>query len=103
MYKRQALVSEKLFKERGLRIGDRISLEMSDLGARQDVLFTVAGTLRYFPTLYPEDKPFVIGNLDYSSDMQSGQYDFEVWLKLKPATDIATIEGASYGLSLIHI
>lgn len=95
-----ALVSEKLFKERGLRIGDRISLEMSDLGARQDVIFTVAGALRYFPTLYPEDKPFIIGNLDYSYDMQSGQYDFEVWLKLKPGTNIATIEGASYGYGL---
>lgn len=94
------LVSEKLFKESGLRVGDRISIEMSDLGTRQDVLFTVAGILGYFPTLYPEDKPFIIGNLDHSFDMQSGQYDFEVWLDLKPGTNIQGIEAAAYGYGL---
>ena len=30
--------------------------------------------LRYFPTLYDQGPPFVIGNLDYSFDSQGGLY-----------------------------
>lgn len=95
-----ALLSEQFFKENGLRIGDRISLDMNDVGTRQNVPLTIVGTLRYFPTLYPEDKPFIIGNLDYSFDMQRGQYDFEVWLNLKPDAKIESIEAAAYGYGL---
>jgi putative ABC transport system permease protein len=75
-------------------------IELNDRGTRQEVPFTVAGFVRYFPTLYPEDKPFVIGNLDYSFDQQGGSYNFEVWLDLAPDANIEQVESSAYGYGL---
>lgn len=99
-----ALVSAAFATERGLRIGDRFELEMADRAERQRVPFTVAGVVDYFPTLYNEDKPFVIGNLDYSFDNQGGQYKYEIWLDLKPDATMQAIDSAafSYGLRTLR-
>lgn len=98
-----ALISATFAERQSLRVGDRFILTMNDLGTRVDIPFTVAGTLKYFPTLYSEGTPFVIGNLDYSFEQQSGQYPYEVWLKLAPGTSLETIRAAaqSYGLRVM--
>ena len=99
-----ALVSAAFAEEQGLRIGDRFTLELSDVAARQAVSFVVAGTLRYFPTLYDEGDPFVIGNLQYSFDQQGAQYPYEVWLDLTPAAPANTgnVLALTYGLRRLN-
>jgi putative ABC transport system permease protein len=65
-----------------------------------DVPVVLAGTLRYFPTLYDEGEPFVIGNLDYAAEQQGAQYPWEVWLDLAPGADITWVAGAALGYGL---
>jgi len=79
------LVSSRYMAANGLRVGDRVSLEMSSFGSAQRVPFVIVGDLRLFPTLY-EDKPFFIGNLDYVFEMQGGQFPYEVWATTEPGT-----------------
>ncbi len=80
------LVSTDFATKQGLRIGDKISLEMNDLEAAHQVPFIVAGFVKLFPTVYPEEAPFMIGNLDYAFEQQGGQYPYEVWLRLRDGT-----------------
>jgi putative ABC transport system permease protein len=94
------LVSERYAQQKGLRQGDRFNVQMNDVGARVDVPVVLAGTLRYFPTLYDEGEPFVIGNLDYAAEQQGAQYPWEVWLDLAPGADITWVAGAALGYGL---
>lgn len=81
-----AVIVSSSLAAQGVRIGDPIILRMNDMGDEQAVTFQVVGFSKLFPTLYPEDKPFVIGNLDYAFDSQGGQYPYEVWTRLAPGT-----------------
>jgi putative ABC transport system permease protein len=94
------LVSERFAAERGLRQGDRFTVSMNDVGASVEVPVVMAGTLRYFPTLYDEGPPFLVGNLDYTTEQQGAQYPWEVWLDLEPGTDIRSVAGAALGYGL---
>ncbi|MGQ9895180.1 MAG: FtsX-like permease family protein [Roseiflexus sp.] len=103
-YPDAALVSETFATQQGLRIGDRFTLAMNDRGQTQNITFTVVGMLRYFPTLYDQGPPFVIGNLDYSFDSQGGMYPYEVWLSLDSDAGLQTVAaaGIGYGLRMIR-
>ncbi|HWQ13916.1 MAG TPA: ABC transporter permease [Roseiflexaceae bacterium] len=94
------LVSERYAQEKGLRQGDRFIVQMNDLGARVDVPVVLAGTVKYFPTLYDEGQPFVIGNLDYATEQQGAQYPWEVWLDLAPGADLERVAGVALGYGL---
>jgi putative ABC transport system permease protein len=95
-----ALVSARFAAQRGLREGDRIILKMNDVGGAQEIPFVIAGMVDYFPTLYADNGPFVIGNLDYSFDEQGRPYPYEVWLDLEPGAPLDTIEAAAFGYGL---
>jgi putative ABC transport system permease protein len=81
------LVSAQLASQTGLRVGDRFVLRMNDLDARREVPVVVAGYINLFPTIFPNDGPFVIGNLEYAFEQQGGQYPYDVWLRLAPNAD----------------
>jgi putative ABC transport system permease protein len=68
----------------GLRVGDRMTVRMNDLDRNVEVPVTVAGYITLFPTVYPQDGPFLVGNLDYAFEQQSGQYPYDVWLRVAP-------------------
>ncbi|HET9222126.1 MAG TPA: ABC transporter permease [Roseiflexaceae bacterium] len=95
-----ALVSSRFAAERELREGDRIILKMNDTGGTQEISFLIAGMIDYFPTMYADSGPFVIGNLDYSFDEQGRPYPYEVWLDLEPGTPLDAIEAAAFGYGL---
>ena len=65
---------------------------MNDLDRKVRVPVIVAGYVNLFPTVYPGDGPFLIGNLDYAFDMQGGQYPYDVWLRLTPGADRTAID-----------
>jgi putative ABC transport system permease protein len=83
-----------------LKLGDRLTISLNDLGAMQDIPFFVAATVDYFPTLYSEDGLYVIGNLDYSQEQQGGPYPYEIWLDTQPGANTAPIAGEAYGYDL---
>jgi putative ABC transport system permease protein len=92
-----ALISARYAAENGLRTGDVVKLELNDRGAEKDVSFRIVGTVAYFPSLYEEQGPFLIGNLDYSADEQGGLYPYELWLATNPGADLKVIEGYALG------
>jgi putative ABC transport system permease protein len=92
-----ALISARYAADHGLREGDVVKLELNDRGAEKEVSFRIAGTVSYFPSLYEEQGPFVIGNLDYSADEQGGLYPYELWLATSPMADLKTIQGYALG------
>ncbi|MDQ5852890.1 MAG: ABC transporter permease, partial [Chloroflexota bacterium] len=99
-----ALVAAGYAAERGLRTGDRITVRMNNLGTTREVPFVIAGMVRFFPTLYSESGPFVIGNLDYSAEAQGGQYPYEIWMDLAPNARLTAIEAVAlgYGLRILN-
>ncbi len=86
------LVNSGFAAQNRLRPGDRFEVMMNDLDRKVRVPVTVAGYVNLFPTVYPGDGPFLIGNLDYAFDMQGGQYPYDVWLRLAPGVDRRTID-----------
>ena len=94
-----ALDSRALLVERGflarnaLNIGDPLRLELTMIGERRTVEFVVAGVLDMFPTQYPEDGPFFVGNLDYAFQQMGDEYPYDVWLTTdgaRPTEDVVT-------------
>jgi putative ABC transport system permease protein len=85
------LVSSDLAARRGLRVGDKLTLTMSDLETARQVPAVVAGFVGLFPTVYPEDGPLIVGNLDYIFEQEGGQFPYEVWLRLSPDANHKTI------------
>jgi len=94
---RLALDSRALLVERGflahnaLNVGDPLRLELTMIGQRRTVEFVVAGVLHLFPTQYPEDGPFFVGNLDYAFQQMGDEYPYDVWLAVvgeRPSEDI---------------
>lgn len=80
------LVSEDFLAKSGLQIGDRISASVSIItGVRVGVNFTIAGTFKYFPTVFEEfNGPTMVANLDYIAAMYGLTPHHKIWLKLAP-------------------
>jgi putative ABC transport system permease protein len=80
------LVSRDYVEKNSLKIGDPIKLTVNAAGDFKTVDFTIAGVLDLFPTLYPQDGPFFIANLEYLFEQLGGVYPYDVWLTTDPAT-----------------
>jgi putative ABC transport system permease protein len=77
------LVQREFAKSQNLRIGDNFVIRMNNLDATYSVPVIVVGFIDLFPTSYPSEGPPIVGNLEYSFDMQGGMYPYDVWLRLK--------------------
>ena len=79
------LASPSFLGANGLYMDDKVHLRVGmTFGQSQDIEFTVRGTVDYFPTLYPEDGPIFVGNLDYLFEQMGGEYPYDVWIRLAP-------------------
>ena len=79
------LVSRGFLARHGLTLGDPLRLTVGVAGEFREIGFTVAGPLDLFPTLYPQDGPFFVGNLDYIYQGLGGTFPYDVWLATDPA------------------
>jgi putative ABC transport system permease protein len=79
------LVSQGFMARHGLAVGDPLRLTVSIAGEVHAIEFTVTGPLGLFPTLYPQDGPFFVGNLDYIYEGLGGTFPYDVWLATDPA------------------
>ncbi len=52
--------------------------------------FIIVGTVPYWPSLYPDESPFFIANIDYIYD-QIPLIPYEVWLKMEEGALVAPI------------
>jgi putative ABC transport system permease protein len=74
-----------------LNPGDQVQVRVSFLDEVRTIPFHIAGILNYFPSLYPEDGPFYIGNLDYIFEAFGGLLPYDVWLQTEPGADTGEI------------
>ncbi len=88
------LVSSSFLAQQGLTVGDPLRLTVGAAGDYAEVSFTIVGSLGLFPTLYPQDGPFFVANLDHIHNALGGTYPYDVWLATDPAADSdAIVEG----------
>jgi putative ABC transport system permease protein len=82
------LVSEQFLNENPFRVGDKITLEIA-VGDEIETTaaFTVAGTYKYFPTVYEEDRVAVIGNLEHLSTLIGTLVPHHIWLRTQEDAD----------------
>jgi len=89
--RRGLLVERNFLSRHGLQVGDPLHLTVDVLGERAQIEFIVAGALDLFPTLYPEDGPFFVGNLRYLFERLGGLYPYDVWLATGPGSTEAVV------------
>ncbi len=82
------LVSEAFAARYGLQAGDPLRLTIGYDNPPVD--FVVVGIVPYWPSLYPDESPFFIANLDYLYQ-QIEKIPYDVWLNLKEGAQLAPI------------
>ncbi len=85
----QAVLVSGAFAERyGLKEGDplRISIGYDNV----PVDFVVVGIIPYWPSMYPDESPFFVVNLDYIYQ-QIEKIPYDVWLNLEDGAKLASV------------
>lgn len=97
------LVSSSFLTQQGLTVGDPLRLTVGASGDYAEVSFTIVGSLGLFPTLYPQDGPFFVANLDHIHNALGGTYPYDVWLATDAsANGEAIVEGVrDLGLAVV--
>jgi putative ABC transport system permease protein len=85
------LVDRSTWERLSLSPGDQLQMNITFSGERRTLSFKVAGVLDYFPSLYPSDGSFFIGNLDYIFESFGGLLPYDVWLRTAPGTDTGSV------------
>ncbi|MFD0711217.1 FtsX-like permease family protein [Paenibacillus sp. GCM10027626] len=93
------LVSEKFAKRYGLKEGDPLRIAIGYDNVPVD--FVVVGIVPYWPSLYPDESPFFVANLDYLNQ-QIEKIPYEVWLSMKEGAKLGPVleELAERGVAL---
>ncbi len=85
------LVDRSTWERLNLSPGDQVQLGITFSGERSTLSFKAAGILDYFPSLYPSEGSFFIGNLDYIFESFGGLLPYDVWLRTLPGTDTGEV------------
>jgi putative ABC transport system permease protein len=98
------LVDRATWESAHLNTGDEVKVQLTYSGETYQLSFKVAGLLDYFPTLYPEDGPFFVANLEYIFESAGGLLPYDVWLRTAPGTDTdSLVRGINnFGVAVIR-
>lgn len=80
------LVPRRLLEEGHLWLGDTIQMRIAMDDTELNAPFTIVGAYDYFPTVY-EERPAVVGNLEYLFSQAGGIFPYRVWLRVQPGVD----------------
>jgi putative ABC transport system permease protein len=97
------LVSGNFLSQQGLTVGDPLRLTVGVAGDYAEAEFTIVGSLGLFPTLYPQDGPFFVANLDHIHNALGGTYPYDVWLATDAAVDSGAIVEGVRDLGLVVV
>ncbi|TCZ71061.1 FtsX-like permease family protein [Paenibacillus albiflavus] len=78
MYEQAVIIPTSFAEKYGLKQNDMITISIN----QQSLEFVIVATLPYWPSEYPDDKPFFITNLEYIYD-QMPVIPYQIWLKIK--------------------
>jgi len=81
-----AFISSNVAKKFDLKRGDIVQAIIQE----QPVEFIILDIVPYWPSLYPDQAPFLIANLDYIYD-QAPMTPYDVWLKMEPDAKVPDI------------
>ncbi len=82
------LISQELFDENEFFIGDTINIGIAvNYEFHITDSFVVVGTYDYFPTVYEEEQPTIIGNLDHLNFFVGMPVPHGVWARVDGTTD----------------
>jgi putative ABC transport system permease protein len=84
------LVDRSTWERFNLNTGDSVELAV-ELEERQRLPFVVAGFFEFFPSLFPEDGPIFLANLEYIFESSGGLQPYDVWLRTAPEADSRAI------------
>lgn len=77
-YEQAAIIPSGFADKYQLKPGDLMNLSVN----QKSMELVVVGVLPYWPSQYPDDRPFVIANLEYIYD-QGDMMPYDVWIKMK--------------------
>lgn len=97
------LVSRDFMQRHSLQVGDPLRLTVEASGDFADIDFTIAAPIDLFPTQYPQDGPFFVGNLDYIHEGLGGTYPYNVWLDTEPSVSSQTVVEGVRELGLLVV
>ncbi|MBE0696486.1 MAG: hypothetical protein IH586_06145 [Anaerolineaceae bacterium] len=86
------LVPKALMEEIGLKVGDQLNVDISVVDQSSSLELVIVGTYDYFPTVFPELKPTLIVNLESLFDDPEGVVGYDVWIDVRPNTDIDLLQ-----------
>ena len=81
------LISQRMLDQYGLRIGDSLVLRTSVEGLSFELEHNIAGVYNVFPTVYEEERPTVVGNLDYLFTTAGSPLPHSIWFRVHPEAD----------------
>ncbi len=82
------LVQTDMLQKVGLRIGDSLNVSVNIGSKPTDRQMMIVGTYDYWPTVFPSRTPTFIVNLDSLFDDPNAVVGYDVWMKLRPGTDL---------------
>jgi putative ABC transport system permease protein len=97
------LVGRDFLARHRLTVGDPLVLTVTTEGDAHEIDFTIVGALELFPTLYPQDGPFFVANLDHIHEEMGGIFPYDVWLKTDPAVSGEQITADARSLGMIVV
>jgi putative ABC transport system permease protein len=84
LYPDGVLISPDILAESQVQVGDKLHMQVTvHDDVELDTMFTVAGTYDYFPTVYPDESPAVIGNLDHLIALAGFPPAHQIWMGLE--------------------
>ncbi|WP_378107800.1 FtsX-like permease family protein [Cohnella cellulosilytica] len=81
-----AFISSNVAKKFDLKRGDMVQTVIQE----QTIEFIILDVVPYWPSLYPDQTPFLIANLGYIYD-QAPLIPYDVWLKMEPDAKVQEI------------
>mgnify|MGYP000843553665 FL=1 len=84
------LVDPSFLAESGLAVGDTVSLQL-DVSQGRSMNFRIVGTVAMFPTVYREDYPLFVANLNYVTEQLGWPLTGHIWLSVASDADAETI------------
>jgi len=81
-----AFISSNVAKKFDLKRGDTVQTVIQE----QSIEFIILDVLPYWPSLYPDQAPFLIANLGYIYS-QAPLLPYDVWLKMEPNASVQDI------------
>lgn len=85
-YDNGVLIPENFAERHQLEPGDVMNISIS----QQSLEFVVVGIVPYWPSQYPDQRPFFIVNLDYIYD-ELPIIPYQVWIKMKEGAEITPL------------